>query len=151
MPAGHVHRKVTISLCIGASVVAAAISDPWSGVSIGVGIAATLAVHPDLDILDSSWRTKRNTPAVGWWLFWMPYAKSLRHRGPMSHWPVMGTAFRVLYMLLPVLFLSMVASSYGVPIEKLHNLLVEYQDLIWLALLGMCISDTLHWALDKGT
>lgn len=151
MPSGVVHRKVTYALAVGAGIVTTAIAGPVEGVAIAAGVTATVAVHPDLDIVDATWRSKRTTPLVLWWLFWLPYARSMRHRSPLSHWPIVSTIVRVIYLLaIPISILAVAAWS-GADLEWLYSPIGEYGWVFRVVLLGMCMSDTLHWMLDKGT
>jgi uncharacterized metal-binding protein len=71
-----------------------------------------LMFGPDLDI------HSRQYLRWGWlrWL-WKPYQRSIRHRSPLSHGPVIGTILRLLYvgcwLSFMVLFLGSVLRSIG--------------------------------------
>jgi uncharacterized metal-binding protein len=53
-----------------------------------------LMLGPDLDT--RSIHFKRWGP-LRW--IWIPYRGSLKHRSPLSHWPLVGTVVRVIYVL----------------------------------------------------
>jgi len=97
----------------------------------------SVLVQPDLDQLDNGGyyglfvldKTSRLPVSNLWRLYWMPYAKVLRHRSIFSHTPVLGTLIRLVYggwYLLPL-----IANEAGA---------------VWLSL--VVAADFLHWVMD---
>ena len=37
-----------------------------------------------------------------WYRAWMPYAVSYKHRSPLTHWPIISTALRMVYLIFPL-------------------------------------------------
>lgn len=75
-----------------------------------------------------------------WVMLWYPYACAVPHRSPLSHWPIIGTIGRLLY-LSPLLGLALGLGwkpQFSPAISPLW---------IW-ALGGLMLSDAAHWALD---
>ena len=76
---------------------------------------------------------------IGMWfhVFWLPYAICIPHRSDWSHFPILGTALRLLY-LWPVwigpVYLNLVP-------ETVFPVVV-----VWVA--GLAFSDLLHWFRD---
>jgi uncharacterized metal-binding protein len=80
-------------------------------------------------------------------LIWTPYAYLVKHRSPLSHWPVVGTIGRLLYL----------ASLAGALLAILRPALLSAA-LSWLqapplwlffAAAGLAAADSLHWLMDK--
>lgn len=121
------------------------------------GCLTGLVINPDLDIRRSTHavRVVRNsTGQLGqifgwlWYLLWWPYAYLIpRHRHPLSHLPVIGTAGRLLYLgvflaaayaLLDWFFVLPALTEFPAPALNL---------LAWWAG-GLGVIDTLHVLLD---
>ena len=143
MPARQAHKRATVLVAPATGLLVGLVTgDLVAGLAAWAGGLATLAIHPDLDVLESSFHRKmsRGGLALVWWLLWLPYAKSLRHRGPFSHWPVIGTIGRVVYVgWLPVM--ALLTFYHG----SLDNLWLFASFLV----LGMMVSDTVHWFMDQ--
>jgi uncharacterized metal-binding protein len=117
-----------------------------------VGYALGRYVDPDLDqigITNAEARTMQDFKILGAVVvaIWLPYAYVMRfvgigrrgHRNFFSHFPGVGTAIRLAYMLaLPAL----VIWYYGLPVGG----------FVWIALAGVLIgltwADALHWFAD---
>lgn len=71
---------------------------------LGFGCAvSTLFLSPDIDL-------KQSISSRSWGIFrflWIPYHRVFRHRG-LSHWPIIGTLSRIVY-----LFVFFEILSYG--------------------------------------
>ena len=78
-----------------------------TALAFAAGCAVGLVVTPDLDVRQRSTHSETIMRHSGgclggvlWSLLWLPYAYLIpRHRRPLSHWPVIGTALRLLYLL----------------------------------------------------
>lgn len=84
-----------------------------------------------------------------WFAFWWPYAWLIPHRSPISHWPVLGTLIRLVYiLLLGSIFwygASWLVTGAGAFLPSPNSKLIEW--LGW-ALLGLTLSDALHFLMD---
>lgn len=96
------------------------------------GCLANLFVHPDLD--QAEIRTLKRPWLISWW----PYGKLIKHRSPLSHFPVIGTLGRVLYITLVV---ALVGQIMRVPAPTL-----KYEAKFIIA--GLMMADTLHYLAD---
>jgi uncharacterized metal-binding protein len=106
---------------------------------------ATFLMNPDLD-LDSdgynSWGMLR--------FYWWPYKEALAHRSVLSHFPVLSTILRIIYLMwLPVLLLLVLGSAVRAAArEAVLDWVPEYLPYILFTIFGMMCSDTLHAILD---
>jgi len=82
-----------------------------------------------------------------WRIFWYPYARWLipRHRHPLSHLPVLGTALRLAYLCL-VPALAWAAFTLFLPLPPLPSLTLTL-NLQW-AIAGLVMVDALHALMD---
>jgi uncharacterized metal-binding protein len=95
MASGKNHDRITfwcLPLVAGLSfaITKAADRTGWTTLSF---LFSGLMFGPDLDI------HSRQYLRWGWfrWL-WRPYQRSIRHRSPLSHGPIIGTVVRILYV-----------------------------------------------------
>ncbi len=106
---------------------------------------ATFLMNPDLD-LDSlgyqSWGVLR--------FIWWPYQKALAHRCFLSHFPVVGTVCRIIYLMwVPILILLILGGTVQDRVRTdLFNAWPIIGSFVLLWILGMIISDTIHAILD---
>lgn len=114
-----------------------------SGLACAAGCIAGIPLTPDLDqetISSSEYSIIKWTMGLGflWAMLWYPYARLLKHRSPLSHWPLLGTAGRLFYLGLFVA----VAMALGWTLPQWPL------DLIGWGIGGLVLSDTAHWLLD---
>jgi uncharacterized metal-binding protein len=107
-----------------------------------------LWLSPDLDTRSNA--TRRWGPLR---LLWWPYRRWLPHRSIFSHSPVLGTAGRLFYLGLLVMFISLLLMPYGSPgpdqlINALQQHWVDRKDLVVTALAGLEMSSWLHLLQD---
>ena len=107
-----------------------------------------LWLSPDLDTRSNA--TRRWGPLR---LLWWPYRRWLPHRSIFSHSPVLGTAGRLFYLGLLVMFISLLLMPYGSPgPDQLMNALqqhwVDRKALVVTALAGLEMSSWLHLLQD---
>lgn len=75
---------------------------------------------------------------MGLWIAtWGMYSAMIKHRSPLSHWPILGTAIRVAYILIPVWWLT------G------FNPLAQGDWLLYM-LAGLALADAGHYLRDIG-
>lgn len=126
---------------------------PWQGASglITASLSFLLGglwLSPDLD-------TPSN-PSRRWGplrLLWLPYRRCLSHRSLLSHSPVLGTAGRLLYLLVVLLALCQLGRPLGTPspamlLQGLEWLWTEQPSLLLTALAGLEASNWLHLIQD---
>ena len=107
-----------------------------------------LWLSPDLDTRSNA--TRRWGPLR---LLWWPYRRWLPHRSIFSHSPVLGTAGRLFYLGLLVMFISLLLMPYGSPgpdqlINALQQNWLNQRPLIVAALAGLEMSSWLHLLQD---
>ena len=150
MPSGIVHAKMSLLLavpCAGMALGAGSAMAPREAVlhaaSAALGCVAGIFLTPDLDqeglSSSESWVIKA-TLGLGflWVMLWYPYARLCKHRAPISHWPLLGTAGRLAYLGL---FVGL-AVAFGWRPPNVPTL-----PLAW-AITGLAISDAAHWLMD---
>ena len=177
MPDGKTHAAATVLAAGIAGPVAYFIAGAtWeTSLALSVGTMAGLLLSPDLDVRIGSrsfWLVRHSFgPLVGffWQWFWQPYARLIpRHRHPLSHSPVIGTALRLLYLFLVFgglywalrefwIYIATIISGAGFlmvdqlgralpPPPSLADLLTW--SLFWWAAAGLAIADALHTLMD---
>lgn len=123
---------------------------------ITLGCITGILLSPDLDIEKGSIsmaHVRNFTGNAGgifstlWLWYWWPYAKAIPHRHFLSHFPVVSTIIRMIYLfILPIiiLFIMFLQIENGLEIYKtiIFNLYVVF------VFLGLCVSDTLHAIMD---
>lgn len=121
------------------------------GALAGLGCFLGIVLSPDLD--QEAWTYSewvwRRVPVVGWllsWLFflyWFPYSKAFRHGHVLTHIPVLSTLLRVAYLsIFPLIILAWWDYAYLLSIFPSLSYTLQ-----WL-FIGLCVSDTVHWARD---
>lgn len=161
MPNGPTHGLATMTLFVLGSGMAAcaviSLSRP-EAVAIPAGIFTALFVNPDLDY---EWtQGHKNVQKFGgvsggclsalWFLFWLPYAKVMKHRGP-SHWPIIGTLGRVAYMLALPSILVLTLAFYDPQAAQAMALTLAppaFMPWFWLWFAGLALADILHILMD---
>lgn len=104
MSSGKQHDKATRKLSL-LLLTMAGLSYPVAGsialaMLFGWGAAGAYAglwVNPDLDLKGNA-RARWRKLGLGW--LWIPYDRLIRHRSPLSHGPIIGTAGRLAYLAL---------------------------------------------------
>jgi len=121
---------------------------PGSVVAGAAFLIGGLWLSPDLDTRSNA--TRRWGPLR---LLWWPYRRWLPHRSVLSHSPVLGTAGRLLYLGVLVIFISLLLMPYGSPgPDTLFNALQQHwvgrKALVVAALVGLEMSSWLHLLQD---
>ena len=120
------------------------------------GAMLGLILTPDLDVNAGSISEDevREISPFGenlWWIYWFPYRWILPHRSPLSHWPIIGTIGRLLYVSIPYWIGLAIAYFASPPVFIWLG-----QAGIWLvtisyfrvAVLGLIGADLLHFFMD---
>ena len=96
MPSGRTHDRITVWTLplLAAGVLIATKSSRHALLAAGAYLFGGLMLSPDLDIHSRPY--KRWGP-LRW--IWLPYRRAMHHRSMLSHGPIVGTVFRLLYLL----------------------------------------------------
>jgi uncharacterized metal-binding protein len=135
----HARASLILSAPVGLGAFIATRSIEFAaGATVGCSIVGQL-ISPDLDQISI---TRSESVAMRWlkifgvaWVgIWLLYGWIIPHRSKLSHWPIIGTAGRLLYLTLPLLILG-----------------VELPVNAWVVggVIGLGASDTAHWIMDK--
>ena len=156
MASGEMHVKATVILTVPAVIFAGlTTASPPAAVACGLGVLAGVLLSPDLDMNQKTRseyivsRYMGNVIGWFWYLFWLPYAKMIPHRNALSHWPLVGTLVRLLYILTlssPLWCLAswLVSGQLAVlPLSRIAGI----EGLTWV-ILGLMAADALHWLMD---
>lgn len=113
-----------------------------SAIGLGLGSIIGHLITPDIDHHKFTYeenRIYRLNKLLGalWWLFWWPYEKIFAHRG-ISHWKVIGTLTRFLYLLWYPLFYN----------SAIWTDTASWLFWLWL-FLGWTVQDFAHLRLDR--
>ncbi len=157
MPNGRVHAIATTVAAgvLGPAAYFAGHQPAGIATALALGCAAGLLITPDLDIrhdTESQYLVRKAGGClVGavWDWFWWPYSHWLipRHRHPLSHMPLLGTALRVFYFGgLPLLIWWLLHAA--IPADIPSPVIPQVTLTLWWALAGLAIADTLHTSLD---
>jgi uncharacterized metal-binding protein len=129
-------------------------------IEYGIGALAGIPFSPDLDVDNGFIGDKLIRSKLGrvgpilekvWDVTWHVYRKSLKHGGPLSHFPVVGTVGRIVYLyfelvVAPTLIMSLYPGLVDIQYELNWWLLLIMSG--WRIILGLCGSDFIHWGLD---
>ena len=132
------------------------LSEPvWLWLSVGAMLG--LFINPDLDQnglsaaetifmkLPTAILKGAGITLMGQWIsIWGFYAALLPHRSPLSHWPVIGTVGRVVYLLGVVWLVSKVFGD-GQAVS-----VIVATPAVWIAVVGLGFADLGHWLRDIG-
>lgn len=156
MASGKAHATASILLTVPAGILALGLGGDWGdAAACAVGSLAGVLLSPDLDVdnpIHSNYIVGKYMGCIGgaaWFAFWRPYAWFLPHRSPLSHWPVLGTLLRLLYMIalsaplwfLFTLFWFGAGQSLPTPGPALQ------ENLTW-GVIGLMLSDAMHYLMD---
>jgi uncharacterized metal-binding protein len=158
MPSGRTHDRITLWTLplVGGLTLWISRDSTLTLIICGGFLFGGLMFGPDLDI--HSIQFKR----WGWfrWI-WIPYRGSMRHRSPLSHSPITGTALRIVYLLAWVGAVSFVSLAllneiwqFGWTWRDIGVFLgrsLQKNKLEWLMLcLGLELGALSHYAADLG-
>lgn len=144
MANGKTHDSITIAIAACSSMATlAATSSISSALLVGAGCLLGIFVGPDLDqesINGSEWRIVKATFGLGflWVMFWYPYALFFKHRSFGSHFPVVSTFIRLLYLsIIPFVISLWFPGAFAI--------LGAW--IFWI-FIGLSFSDLGHWVAD---
>ena len=148
MPNGRVHATASICTAILSFVILSCngIASFVYCLDITLGALLGVLVSPDLDLMENGnysmviLRKHSDFLASLWRLFWLPYGKLSHHRG-MSHWPIIGTLIRAVYIIIPIIIIAIIIIQLGLPISW---------NMAWFVplFIGLMLADFVHIVLD---
>jgi uncharacterized metal-binding protein len=149
MPGGRVHTAITLATASGVLapyLIVQLNGNPYLYVA---GTLVGLMVTPDLDLNNgniSDTMLRRVFPPAQWiWrILWTPYSLLIPHRSPISHFPFVGTLFRIGYIFLLLNLFSLLFFLFGNIFDTVS--LVWFWN--WWFFLGLCHVDLLHYLAD---
>ena len=103
MASGKVHNTTSAALALPLGAAVAVWRSPIEGIGALLGCLSGILLTPDLDqvaISISEWGMVKKLGPLGflWMALWYFYARAIPHRSPLSHWPILGTATRLIYI-----------------------------------------------------
>jgi len=114
---------------------------------LAAGAALGTLVHPDWDYAE----IRGVVADLGPFKYLVkPYGLAVPHRSFISHGPLIGTAGRLAYILLPLWLLTLACQAMGYCPANWVGELVATR-FFWWAVLGLAIVDTLHTVMDAVT
>jgi len=148
MASGKAHAKASCIISIPAGlVVGISLSSVPYGIGAAIGSVLGIALTPDLDQEMTTffeWKLIRKTGPLGflWMAFWAPYSLLIPHRSFWSHFPIIGTLIRLLYITMPTIAFCLWKGYTPNPPQYIIDALIG-------ALIGLAASDILHWFMDS--
>jgi uncharacterized metal-binding protein len=145
MPNRSVHNTATIFVAISLPFVIKSYNIGMvNQIALSTGALAGVILSPDLDLSENK-RFFGQRGIFGlfyflWRVYWYPYGKLLHHRGVLSHFPIIGTSLRLLYVGWPFLLIWL---YFG-------NIQLDLGPLKWV-FFGLCVVDTVHALMDVVT
>ncbi len=135
MASGTHHDRLILSTTPIAALAAYAI-DPAAALPLTASyLLGGLFLSPDLDTPSKPFHRWKGLKAI-----WLPYQKLCKHRGT-SHWLVIGTLGRVLYLGVPLGAIGMLAGI------ELAGWVQEWRSVL-IILIGLELSAWTHLAAD---
>jgi len=155
MPNGRTHTNITLTACLLTSIAIPFVPDPSIPISIFAGCFTGIFLTPDLDVEEGSismYHVRRfggnagNLLSTLWLYYWLPYAKLIPHRDWRSHFPIISTIIRLLYLFCVPLILYLVINEQD-GMNQIHSILTSKFFIFFF--IGLCFSDTLHYVADR--
>lgn len=153
MASGAKHRTASIAASVPIAIYVAHRTDnPGLAILAGVGCLCGILFSPDLDI-DSQTDSESvvwEANTVAGYLYqvaWYPYALALPHRSPLSHFPIIGTLGRLVYLQLMLFHARIHLRGWlGIEFDSLFWMQYPAATMAWAG--GLAVSDALHWVMD---
>ena len=150
MPSGKIHSISNIVVAVAGSATMLLLErGPEATLGVATGAVIGCLVSPDADVDGGSIadyyirRYTGNIVEVAWDATWLLYRKVCKHRGFVSHFPVISTCLRIAYLATFYFLITM-------PLKYLSSLVrIDWAWLLWWAFVGLVLADTAHWGLDK--
>ena len=139
MSSGKDHRSASLGLAVAILLVP---DFQWNHLYFSLGVLLGIWLSPDLDVdggyIGLSLFGQFNLLRIFWRFYWWLYAKLIPHRSPLSHFPLLSTAIRLVSLFWIPLLIRLVY-GYGFP---------QLSSSFWIIFLGVIASDLLHAVMD---
>ena len=150
MPSGKVHSVANMVVAgSGATTMflLGRTAESVTGVAVGAIVGILVGCDNDVDGGNIADYIIRRYTGVAvemiWDALWKIYRKGMKHRGFLSHAPVISTVLRIAYLSA---FYFLVAT----PLKWVASLVrVDWPLFLWWAFVGLVLADTAHYGLDK--
>jgi uncharacterized metal-binding protein len=147
MASGRVHAACSLALAALSFGVVASVSDDFgAATACASGCLLGILLTPDLDQEGLSFSEQtliKATLGLGylWLMLWYPYAKLIKHRSPLSHFPILGTAGRLLYLFI----VAAIPAYFGYRLQAPPD---HWWPILGWIVAGIALSDAGHWIFD---
>ena len=150
MPSGKVHSVSNIVVALSGATTMLLLERGTEGI-MGVATGAMIGIlcGPDQDVDGGNiadYIIRRYTGVaveVMWDCAWTPYRKICKHRGLLSHAPIISTVLRIAYLSVFYFLIS-------TPLKWIASLVhIDWPLFLWWAFVGLVLADSAHWGLDK--
>jgi uncharacterized metal-binding protein len=144
---GVVHAKVATMVwivCLSGAVYAVLYWQTQVAIGLALGGLGGLLITPDIDHFKRTHEEYRIYwhlgPLAGklWQAYWSPYSIFIPHRHWLSHFPVVGTALRILYLGIP-LWIAVYVLDVSIP---------DWRQAYVSAFVAWAVQDFFHWVFD---
>ena len=148
MASGKIHAACSVALAaVSYGAIAGTTSDFGAALSCAAGCLIGIPMTPDLDqegLSSSENAIIKWTLGLGflWLMLWYPYALLIKHRSPLSHLPILGTAGRLLYLFL----WAAIPAYFG---YRLQAPPPTFWPLFAWGVAGLALSDAGHYLFDQ--
>lgn len=158
MSTGKVHTQASLMMSAG-FLVGTLFTRDVSDVEYAIGALVGTILTPDLDVDkgfvgDAYVKARFGNVAYRLWrACWHFYRRSVKHGSELSHFPVLGTLFRLAYLFFFSIILPTYALAIFFPIDPTteifwwYNLVMSHPKII----IGLMASDAHHYVMDIAT
>jgi uncharacterized metal-binding protein len=147
MASGRVHAACSVVLAaVSYGVVAGALGDFRASAACAAGCVMGIFMTPDLDqegLSSSENALIKLSLGIGflWLMLWYPYARAIKHRSPLSHFPILGTAGRLFYLFC----VAAIPAYFGYRLKAPPD---AFWPLFGWGVVGLALSDLGHYIFD---
>jgi uncharacterized metal-binding protein len=159
MASGAVHAEDSKNLAYVGGLTSMVISyltvtqNPIEAMLLGIaflgGSLSGILLSPDLDIDGKTYAEQDPLFGSLWYIIWWPYGKLISHRSFFSHFPIIGTFGRQLYLVLLLWAIKTVVFP-EVIVEFDYTLLQNYTGFVVSFYTGLIMADFVHYLRDSG-
>ena len=150
MPSGRIHSASSMVVAISGATTMLLLNRGIEGIAgVGTGALIGILLSPDADVNGGSiadYYIRRYSGVaveVAWDSIWTVYRKVCKHRGFISHFPVISTVLRIAY-------LSVFYFLITTPLKWITSLVhIDWLTFLWWCFIGLVLADSAHYGLDK--
>jgi uncharacterized metal-binding protein len=158
MSAGKVHVQASVLMAAG-FFVGTLFTRDVSDIEYSIGAMVGALITPDLDVdkayIGDKYILKRfgKVPHSVWRACWHFYRRSIKHGSELSHFPVVGTVFRLAYLFFFAIVLPSYLMAFFFGIDPAAEVAWWFGKVCqhWKIVVGLTASDTHHYFMDIAT